>query len=82
MSTVPRDNARQSSAYNYVKFRVQFVALWRDASQYLGKVEGVELELLSLLKGHDLYVEGPGREVAIGNGVEQVSDSIIWVGGS
>lgn len=50
--------------------------------EYLGKVEGVELELLSLLKGHDLYEEGPGREVSIGNGVEQVSNSIIWVAGS
>lgn len=48
---------------------------------YLGKIKGVELEFLSLLKGHDLDVEGPGWEVAIGNGVEQVSDGIIWVGG-
>lgn len=50
--------------------------------QYLGEVEGVELELLSLLKRHDLNVESPGREVPIGNGIVQVSDSIIWVSGS
>lgn len=50
--------------------------------RYLGKVEGVELQLLSLLKGHDLDEEGPGWEIAIGNCVEQVSNSIIWVGGS
>lgn len=49
---------------------------------YLGKIEGVELELLSLLEGHDLDVEGPGWVVTIGNGVEQVSNGIIWIGGS
>lgn len=55
----------------------QFVLLW-----YLGNVEGIELELLSMLIGHDLDIEGPGRVVAIANGIEQVSDGIIWVGGS
>lgn len=49
---------------------------------YLGKIKGVELELLRLLKGHDLDIEGPGWVVALGNGVEQVSNGIIWVGGS
>lgn len=49
--------------------------------QYLCEVEWVELELLRLLKGHDLDVESPGRAVAIGNGIEQVSNGIIWVGG-
>lgn len=49
---------------------------------YLGKIKGVELELLCLLKGHDLDVEGPGWVVAIGDGVEQISNGIIWVGGS
>lgn len=49
---------------------------------YLGQIEGVELELLGLLEGHDLDVEGPGWVVAIGNVVEQVSNGIIWVGGS
>lgn len=48
---------------------------------YLGKIEGIELEPLSLLEGHNLDVEGPGWVVAIGNGIEQVSDGIIWTGG-
>lgn len=48
---------------------------------YLGKIEGVELEPLSLLEGHNLDVEGPGWVVAIGNGIEQVSNGIIWIGG-
>ena len=48
---------------------------------YLGKVEGVELEPLSLVEGHDLDEEGPGWAVAIGDGVEKVSHGIIWVGG-
>lgn len=48
---------------------------------YLGKIKGVELEPLSLLEGHNLDVEGPGWAVAIGNGIEQVSDGIIWIGG-
>lgn len=50
--------------------------------QYLGKVKGIEWELLSLLKGHDLDVERPGWVVAIGDGIEQVSNPIIWVRGS
>lgn len=50
--------------------------------QYLSKIKGVELELLSLLKGHDLDAESPGWVVAIGNSIEQVSNGIIWIGGS
>lgn len=49
--------------------------------QYLGKVEGVKLEPLGLLEGHDLDEEGPGRVVAVGDGVEQISDGVVGVGG-
>lgn len=49
---------------------------------YLGKIKGVELEFLSLVEGHDLDVEGPGRVVAICNGIKQISNGIIWIGGS
>lgn len=49
--------------------------------RYLGKIKGVELEFLSLFKGHDLDVEGPGWVVAIGNGIEQVSNGVVRVGG-
>lgn len=48
---------------------------------YLGEIEGVEWELLSLLEGHDLDEESPGWVVAVGNGIEQVSNGIIGVGG-
>ncbi len=48
---------------------------------YLGKIEGVELEFLSLLEGHYLDVESPGWVVVIGNGVEQVSNCVIRVSG-
>lgn len=49
--------------------------------RYLGKIEGVEWELLSLLEGHDLDEESPGWVVAVGDGIEQVSNGIIGVGG-
>lgn len=49
--------------------------------QYLCKIKRVEPELLSLLKGHDLDVKGPGWVVSISNSIEQVCNSIIWVGG-
>lgn len=49
---------------------------------YLSEVKGVERERLGLLEGHDLDEEGPGREVSVGDGVEQVSDGVIGVGGS
>lgn len=49
--------------------------------QYLGEVEGVERDGLGLLKGHDLDEEGPRREVSVGDGVEQVSDGVVGVGG-
>lgn len=49
--------------------------------RYLGKIKGVELEFLRLFKGHDLDVEGPGWVVAIGNGIEQVSNGVVRVGG-
>lgn len=49
---------------------------------YLSKIEGVELEPLSLIESHDLDEQSPGWVVAIGNGVEQVSGGVIWVGGS
>lgn len=49
---------------------------------YLSDIKGVELEFLSLFESHDLDIEGPGWKVAIGNGIEQVSDGIVWVGGS
>lgn len=58
-------------------FSHQLCKMW-----YLGKIEGVEWELLSLLEGHDLDEEGPGWVVAVGNGIEQVSNGIIGVGGS
>ena len=48
---------------------------------YLSKIKGIEPELLSLLKGHDLNITGPGRVVAVGNRIKQVSDGIIRVGG-
>lgn len=49
--------------------------------QYLSKVEGVKRARLRLLEGHDLDEEGPGREVSIGDGVEQVPDGVVRVGG-
>lgn len=49
--------------------------------QYLGEVEGVERGSLGLLEGHDLDEEGPGREVSVGDGVEQVSDGVVGIGG-
>lgn len=51
------------------------------APSYLSQIKWVERERFSLLKGHDLDVEGPGWEAAIGDGIEQVSNGIIWVGG-
>lgn len=48
---------------------------------YLGEIKGVELEFLSLFKGHDLDVEGPGWVVSICNGIKQVSNGIVGVGG-
>lgn len=52
-----------------------------SALQYLGEVKGVEQARLCLLEGHDLDEEGPGREVSVGDGVEQVSDGVVGVGG-
>ena len=49
---------------------------------YLGEIEGVELEGLRLLEGHDLDEEGPGWELSISNGVVKISNGIIWVAGS
>lgn len=49
--------------------------------QYLGEVEGVERSGLGLLEGHDLDEEGPGREVSVGDGVEQVSNGVVGIGG-
>lgn len=48
---------------------------------HLGQIERVPRELLRLLKGHDLDVEGPGGKVAIGDGVVQVTDGIVGIGG-
>ena len=50
--------------------------------RYLSQVKGVPLELLCLLKGHDLDVKGPGGEVAVGDGGVKVSDGVVRVGGS
>ena len=52
-----------------------------ETTFYLGQIEGVEPELHGLLKGHDLGEEAPGREVSVGDGVEEVSDGVVGVGG-
>ena len=52
-----------------------------ETTFYLGQIEGVEPERLGLLEGHDLDEEAPGREVAVGDGVEEVTDGVVGVGG-
>ena len=47
---------------------------------YLGEVEGVEAAVFGLLERHDLDVEGPGGEVALGDGVVEVLDAVVGVG--
>lgn len=48
---------------------------------HLGQVERVPAELFGLLKGHDLDLERPGRVLALGDGVVQVTDGIVGIVG-
>lgn len=48
---------------------------------HLGQIERVPRELLCLLKGHDLDVEGPGGKVSTGDGVVQVTDGVVRISG-
>lgn len=57
------------------------MTLHSPGRRYLGKIKGVEVEFLRLFKSHDLDVEGPGWVVTIGNGIKEVSNGIVWVGG-
>lgn len=46
---------------------------------YLGKIKRIKWESFCLLKSHDLDVKSPGRIVALGNGIEKISEAIIWI---
>lgn len=46
----------------------------------LGHIERVVLVLLGLLKSHDLQEQVPRREIALGDGVEQVANRVVRVG--
>lgn len=48
---------------------------------HLGQIKWIPRIIFCLLKGHDLNVETPGREVAIGNGVVQVTDGVVRISG-
>lgn len=46
----------------------------------LGNVERVVLVLLGLLESHDLQEQVPRREIALGDGVEQVANRVVRIG--
>merc|ERR1719234_2661959 len=45
----------------------------------LGQVEGVELPVFSLFKGHHLNIHGPGGEVPVGDRVVKIPNSVIRI---
>lgn len=47
----------------------------------LGDIEGVPAVGGGLLGGHDLDVDGPGGEVTLGDGVEEIGGGVVGVGG-
>ena len=49
------------------------IELFSYVNLHLGQVERVELTHLGLFEGHHLEEHGPGREVALGDRVKQVS---------
>ena len=49
-------------------------------SPYLGQIKRVELPLLCLVKGHDLDVHGPRREVAVLDRIVEIALRIVGVG--
>ena len=45
----------------------------------LGQIKWIKWESFCLLKSHDLDVKRPGRVIAIGDGIEKISEAIIRI---
>ena len=51
-------------------------------TSHLSYIEWVVSEFLSLFVCHYLYFHGPAGEVFVGDGIKQISDSVVRVGSS